>query len=481
MHILVVDDNAGSRAGIARLLEVLGHQVTTFAKAKEALSVIRALHFPLVLSAIRMPEMSGFDLVREISRLPQDGQPKVVLFTGYGSMDTAIEAFRTGAFDYLVKPIKAGELEAVLNKLTDNAQAKNGSYPSVRPQPDKDTGDIVSLGNGDNIVTCSPRMHNIIEQSLKYHADRFLPVLIQGETGTGKELIARLVHDGGQHTDEPFIDINCAAIQPNLFESEFFGYKAGAYTGGSNKDQKGKFDAAQGGTIFLDEVAEIPLELQAKLLRVVQEREYYRVGGTKKIAVDARIICATNVDLLQAVNEGKFRRDLYFRLQVGQIMLPPLRERAEDILPLATSFLAKFAAKKQKRFKIIGEETRKALLNYDWSGNIRELKNVIERAVFIHDDEILQPEHLESAPFITNRAAAKAAPQVTTGLAEDFKDCFKKKGSLIDRHINQLLQDALQKYNGNKAAAARYLGISRRSLYRMLERMPLSLCSKNKD
>jgi DNA-binding NtrC family response regulator len=462
VHILVVDDDAGSRAGVARLLEVLGHQVTTFDKAKEALSVIRALNFPLVFSEIRMPEMSGLDLLREISRLPQDGQPKVVLYTGYGSMDTAIEAFRTGAFDYLVKPIKAGDLEAVLNKIPQNRSEKREHPSKKREKPEKKTVGFIRLGDGETIGVFSLKMQRIIEQALKYHADRFIPVLIQGETGTGKELIARLIHDGGRHTDQPFVDINCAAIQPNLFESEFFGYKAGAYTGGMNEDQKGKFDAAQGGTIFLDEVAEIPLELQAKLLRVVQEREYYRVGGTKKLAVDVRIICATNVDLLQAVEEGKFRRDLYFRLQVGQIMLPPLRERVEDIIPLAANFLAEFAAKKQKNFKTLSEEAGKALLNYDWPGNIRELKNTIERAVFLHDDEILQPDFLESAHFVSSK---------TPGLVENFDAGLKTRGTLIERHVDRLLQDALHKHNGNKAAAARYLGISRRSLYRMLDRL----------
>lgn len=463
MHILVVDDDADTRAGVARLLEVLGHQVTTFDKAKEALSVIRALNFPLVLSEIRMPEMSGLDLLREVSRLPQDGRPRVVLYTAYGSMDTAIEAFRMGAFDYLVKPVKSKDLKAILNKIPQDAGENSENYPPLkkRDKSDKRMNSVIRLGDGNTIGVFSSKMLQIIEQALKYHADRFMPVLIQGETGTGKELIARLVHDGGKHTDRPFIDVNCAAIQPNLFESEFFGYKAGAYTGGMNEDQKGKFDAAQGGTIFLDEVGEIPLELQAKLLRVVQEREYYRVGGTKKLAVDVRIICATNVDLWQAVEEGRFRRDLYFRLQVGQITLPPLRERVEDIVPLAANFLAEFAAKKQKRFKELSEEACKALLNYDWPGNIRELKNMIERAVFLHDDDILKTDYLESVHFKTNKA---------TDLKEGFNEALIKRGSLIERHVDRLLQDALQIHNGNKAAAARYLGISRRSLYRMLDR-----------
>jgi len=456
LRILVVDDDAGSRISVARFLKTMGHQVTQCEKAEEALSFISLTHFPLMLSDIKMPDVSGLDLLREVSFLPLERQPKVVLFTGHGSMESAIEALRMGAYDYLLKPVKAEELVVIIKKIQiDMEKGKMSSTPEKR-EKDSESNDN-RLDHKENIIAFTPKMQQVVVQALKYHTDSSIPILIQGETGTGKELIARLIHNGGKNTDRPFIDINCAAIQANLFESELFGYKGGSFTGGMGKDQKGKFDAAQGGTIFLDEVAEIPIELQAKLLRVVQEREYYRVGGLEKIQVQARIICATNVKLLQAVDEGKFRRDLFYRLQGGQIFLTPLRERREDILPLATRFLGECSRQRKKAFKGISVEAGKTLLNHNWLGNVRELRNVIEWAVFMYDEEELKPYHLENSHFITEKVI---------GTVESLAKYLEKD----QQHIDRLVYDALQKYNGNKTAAARYLGISRRSLYRLLEK-----------
>ncbi len=463
MHIVVVDDHAGSRSSVARFLKTMGHKVTEFDNAEEALAEVRRCSFPIVLSDIKMTGLSGLDLLRAVSLMEPAEQPKVVLFTGHGSMESAIEALRMGAYDYLLKPVKVEELMAVINRIErDIGLGKASNLRRKKRKTEQEVSNKISWGDREILYVCSPQMRQTWTQSLKYHEDRSIPVLIQGETGTGKELIARLIHAGNTNIDRPFVDINCAAISANLFESELFGYVGGSFTGGRGNDQEGKFDIARGGTLFFDEVAEIPLELQAKLLRVVEEMEYYRVGGLKKIPVDARIICASNVDLQQAVNEGKFRRDLYYRLKIGEIILPPLRERKEDILPLAENFLIEYSRQRQKNFRTISKEAKKILLNHQWSGNIRELKNLIQWVVFMYDGEELTNDHLANAPMMVS-AKIPAALEVALNSAE-------QGGSLIERHTDQLVQDAIKKHNGNKAATARYLGISRRSLYRLLKK-----------
>jgi DNA-binding NtrC family response regulator len=460
MRILVVDDDAGSRSSVAQFLKKMKQQVTECANVKDALTYIQADNLAMVFSDIKMPELSGLDLLREISKLPTENKPKVVFFTGHGTIDSAIEALRMGAFDYLLKPVKAEEIMAAVNRIKRCGGDGKPNHSTLRQKnPEQKLADYISLSNGTRFCMGSSKMQHVITQALKYSSDHSIPVLIQGETGTGKELVARLIHEGGNRTDRPFVDINCAAIQPTLFESELFGYKAGAFTGGMNKDQKGKFDLARGGTIFLDELAEIPIDLQAKLLRVVQEREYYRVGGVEKITMDARIICATNVKLPEAVDSGKFRRDLFYRLQVGHIIIPPLRERKEDILGLAEYFLAEFSKQRQKEFASLSKEVQQTLLNYNWPGNIRELRNVIEWAVLMHNDKELKPQHLQSAIL---------TPETEASSKEDLDHLHE--GSIIEKHTYQLINDALHKTGGNKAAAARYLGISRRALYRLLEK-----------
>lgn len=462
MKVIVVDDDAGSRSSVARFLTMMKHEVIQFDSAEAALALLRTDYFPVVLSDIKMPKISGIDLLREVSLIAAEKRPKVVLFTGHGSMETAIEALRMGAYDYLLKPVKAEELFTVIDKIATPAGATDENRPAGKDRKAMRKVKEISLGAAGELFVFSSPMEEVVAQALKYHEDRSIPVLIQGETGTGKELIARLIHSGGQKEERPFIDINCAAISPSLFESELFGYKAGSFTGGRGKDQEGKFDIARGGTLFLDEVAEIPIELQAKLLRVVEERAYYRVGGLQKIFVDARIICATNVNLRQAVEEGKFRRDLYYRLQVGGLFLPPLRERKEDILPLASAFLIKFSRQRNKCFTRISKGAEGTLLNYHWPGNIRELKNIIMWAVFMYDEDELKANHLDKAHLLTTTTGTGSSNLTGEGLESD--------GSLIERHVGQLVQEALHKHNGNKAATARYLGISRRSLYRLLER-----------
>lgn len=483
MNILLVDDDAGSRAGVAKFLLQMGHLVTQCRDGQEAFDRYTDGDFPMVLSDIRMPKVSGLELLRRIMALPGK-RADVVLFTGHGDMETAIDALRSGAYDYLLKPINVSELAAITDRIVEHQSLLRENKVLTEQFSDEvraateDTRQELSLlkqrlmqTNGlGNMGIFSAEMKSIVAQAHKYHENRLIPVLIEGETGTGKEIISRILHYGDMSDEQisqaPFIDVNCAAITASLFESELFGYDPGAFTGSLTKGQKGKLDIAQGGTLFLDEVGEIPLELQGKLLRVIQEKEFYRVGGLKKCKTDVRIICATNANLEQMVEQGTFRKDLYFRLKVGHFVIPPLRLRRDDILPMTEMFLQQFAGKKLNRFQRISESAATILLSYAWPGNVRELRNTMEWVAFMHDDVELKPEHLTNLrkPLEFKSIPTSSEP-LTSGQfvlpASEFK---------LEEHMDEIVQQALQACHGNKTAAALRLGISRRSLYSRLER-----------
>ncbi len=489
MNILVVDDDKDSRNSVADFLRQLGHHVVECADGKEALDIYKGGDFPMVLTDIKMPNMTGLELLEAISQLPGHQETDVVLFTGHGDMESAISALRAGAYDYLLKPLNVEELAVVTERIAEHQSLRRENkalienFDSEVESATKESKEeaerlrkVVAKYTGlDEIGIFSEAMKSIVLQTRKYHTDRSIPVIIEGETGTGKEVVARLIHHGEFGTDANFVDINCAALTPTLFESELFGYEAGSYTGGLSQGQQGKIDMAKGGTLFLDEITEIPLELQGKLLRVIQEKDFYRVGGLKKIQADVRIICATNTNLEKQVAEGKFRRDLYYRLKVGHIVVPPLRERQEDIIKLAEMFMEKFSKEKKKSFKIINEKAKEKLLAHSWPGNVRELKNVIEWAVFMYDDVELKPRHLRIArdkdSFSEDDFTLPCEP-------EDFvlpEDKFP-----LNEFVDEIILEALEKHNGNKAQTARYLGISRRSLYCHLERIAKERKEKKK-
>lgn len=352
----------------------------------------------------------------------------------------------------------------------------------------------------DDVYCFSDSMRQIIKDTQKYHSDRSIPVMIHGETGTGKELIAKMIHYGDLDVvDTPFVALNCAAITNGLFESELFGYEAGAFTGGLKQGQKGKFDLAKGGTLFFDEIAEIPLDLQGKLLRVLEEKEFYRVGGLKKIKTDVRIICATNANLKTRVQNGTFREDLYYRLRVGYIYVPTLRERSEAILQFASVFLKQASELRQKSFKRISPEAGKILQSYSWPGNIRELKNVIDAIVLMHDYPELKPLHLDmitgqmkDLSLKSKEMSLQERRQIENTIIEDLSSIGKikenislpeiisqveslsikltKDGINLDSIIEEVINRALYINNGNKTATANYLGISRTALYNRLNK-----------
>jgi DNA-binding NtrC family response regulator len=482
VRILLVDDDQDSRTYVGDFLRELGHDVVVCEDGDAALKSFHAGFFHLVISDIKMPKVSGIELLQKLSARPDRQDFDVVLFTGHGDVNTAVEALRAGAYDYLLKPINVEELAAVTERAAERQALRrenkvlNEQFEVVVKEATEETRHelsrlrqayLKSVGLGDLGIFSEP-MKKVMVQAQKLHADRSVPVLISGETGTGKELIARYIHYKSGDAATPFIDLNCAALATGLFESELFGYEAGAYTGGLTKGQKGKLDLARGGAIFLDEIAEIPVNMQAKLLRVIQEKEYYRVGGLKKIKTDTRIICATNVNIQERIEEGTFRQDLYYRLSVGHIHLPPLRQRTEDIMPLAGMFLLGFAGEKRKSFKTISREAAHMLLAYNWPGNVRELKNTIEWAVLMWDDLELKPCHLD---ILTGNIKSKPQTAVDLGVI-DHENFFLPPNSLpLEDYCNNIILKVLEKFKGNKTLAAKYLGISRRSLYCRLNRL----------
>ncbi|HWQ76321.1 MAG TPA: sigma-54 dependent transcriptional regulator, partial [Syntrophomonas sp.] len=472
-------DDKNSRKAVAKFLRQIGHNTTECDSAKHALIEFAAHDYPMVLSDIKMPEVSGLELLKTLSALPAQPKSDVVLFTGYADTESAVEALRAGAYDYLLKPVNAEELASVVEKVAQH-QSYLRSRPidqAVSPSPEESdpggmSGDMGVFQFADtSIGVFSAASRRIVNMALKYHTDRSLSILVEGPTGTGKEIIAKLVHFGGKPEEAgeagPFVDINCATLSHNLFESELFGYEPNAFTGSSKYGQKGKLDAANGGTLFLDELEALPLDLQGKLLRVVQEKEYYRVGGLKKIKTDVRIIGATNMELAQQVQDGSFRSDLYYRLKVGHIVLSPLCERSEEIIPLALMFLKNFSAQKRKHFKYINDDAADMLLHYPWQGNIRELRNLMEWAVFMYDDVELKPEHLASilqGPDIVNTEPG-------TAITNTFQLDLASDGISMKKFKELLIRKVMEINHGNKSATARYLGISRRSLINYLHQM----------
>lgn len=483
MNILLVDDDVDSRACVGDFLRELGHNVVENDNGEEGLESFNNGEYHMVMSDIKMPKISGTEFLKILQNFPNREDFDVVLFTGYGDMETAVEALRAGAYDYLNKPINVEELAALVERIAERqalrrenrvlserfTESVNAATEETRKELSRLRKAYCRMVGIGNIGIFSEPMKMVMQQADNLHIDRSVPVLIEGETGTGKEVIARYIHYGQGDVTLPFIDLNCAAIVAGIFESEMFGYEPGAFTGGSSKGQKGKIDLAQSGTIFLDEIGEIPVELQAKLLRVIQEREYYRVGGLRKIKADVRIICSTNIDLEQRVDQGSFRQDLFYRLNVGRICLPSLRQRKDDILPLARMFLTEFAQEKGKRFSEISKEAAGILLSYNWPGNVRELKNTMEWAVLMWDDELLKPSHLS----ILQKNKASLTTLVNDGASViDCKNFSLPSNNLpLEDFINDIITKSLKLKNNNKTEAAKYLGISRRSLYSRIKNL----------
>lgn len=438
--ILVVDDDPGFRQLLAAILQGEGYSVELASRVAEARAAGSAKRFALVLSDLKLPDGDGLD-VQKFFLEKSPGTP-FVLITAFGTVATAVEALKRGALDYLEKPLRSPD---ELRRLVRRALALSAESEEEAPAP---APKGATPGLCGSMVARDPRMLHILDL-LEKVAPTPANVLLLGESGVGKEVIARCIHQHSRRSGKPFVAVNCAALSPTLVESELFGHERGAFTGAVARRQ-GVFERARGGTLFLDEIGELDPALQAKLLRVVQEKKFERLGGEETLETDVRIISATNRDLQREIQEGRFRADLYYRLSAFPIEIPPLRERPADIDALADHFVALAAARFQKPQLRLSDAARFQLRAHSWPGNVRELENVIERAAILSEGEIL-PEHL---PFSGERAVDPASA-----------------GTLNVRELERrAIEEALRKHHGNRTHAARELGISLRTLqYRLKE------------
>ncbi|MGB8128512.1 MAG: sigma-54 dependent transcriptional regulator [Candidatus Angelobacter sp.] len=445
-NILIVEDEPRMR----RLLEISlsedGHSTYTAGDAESGLLHLRKAGADLVVTDLKLPGMNGLEFLQEGKRL-NPALPFIVM-TAYGSVETAVDAMKAGASDYVLKPFTMAEMKLVINKELDVQQVRNENARLKE-----------ALGKRyhfQNIVGRGKKMQEVLAL-----VERVAPtnstVLIGGESGVGKDLIARAIHQNSRRASGPFIKINSTAIPDTLFESELFGFERGAFTG-ALASKPGKFELADKGTLFLDEIGDVPAAIQVKLLRVLQEREFERLGGTKTLKVDIRMIAATNRDLRAALEEGTFREDLYYRLNVVPIDIPPLREHKEDIPDLVNHFLARFAADSEKEIERITPAALDALMEYHWPGNIRQLENSVERAVALSTGPMIDEKdiHLDTRQSKPGNTASSAVGQ------------FLPEGMTLEQWEDNMIREALRRANGNKSQAARLLGLSRNALrYRL--------------
>jgi two-component system response regulator PilR (NtrC family) len=450
-NILVVDDENSMREFLEIMLNKEGYQVATAAGGGEAIDLLKKSDFDLVITDIRMKEIDGLEVLKKCKELHPN--TIVILISAYASTSTAVEAMKWGAYDYLPKPFKVREIKAVIRDALETAEAQESQEMEVR--------DGTARINYHGIVGESPEIKKILEL-LPRIAAATSNVLITGESGTGKELIAKAIHRESPRNDGPFVTVNCGSVPETLMESELFGHKKGSFTG-ATATRSGLFEAAHGGTLFLDEIAELSPPVQVKLLRAVQEKTFKMVGGSEEISVDVRIISATNRDLERDVMEGQFREDLYYRLNVINIHMPPLRERSDEIPLLAHHFLEKYSKEMDKDIRKISSFALDILKSYNFPGNIRELENIIERSVALESSNIVLPDSLTLSSFKQTQVRSKA-DTVSLTLPQEGIDLDNVLG-----HLEQdLLQQSLDRTRGAKQKAAELLGISFRSFrYRL--------------
>lgn len=464
--ILVVDDEESIREFFEIMLKREGYEVHSAANGRIALEWLKENPVDVVISDIQMPEMSGLELLQKVREA--DAEAIVLMITAFGSTETAVEAMKLGAYDYVQKPFKIDEVKIVLKQALEKRSLRLENF-----RLKKELGTKYAF---DNIIGGAPPMLRIYEM-VKRVANTKSSVLITGESGTGKELIARAIHYNGPLKDKPFVTVNCGAIPENLMESEMFGHKKGSFTG-AIADKKGLFEVANGGTIFLDELGELPLSMQVKLLRVIQEGTFKRVGGTEDVTVDVRVISATNRNLETEVKAGRFREDLYYRMNVIQIHSPPLRERKEDIQMLAGHFMDKFATVLATGPKRISNEAMEVLKRYHYPGNVRELENIIERTVALEPGALILPESL---PRHLLEAREPEAGQLDANRIEiDAEKGIDLEG-LVAEFERTLLVKALQQAGGIKKRAARLLNISFRSMRYRVDKYSLGNLSVDDD
>jgi two-component system, NtrC family, response regulator AtoC len=457
---LVVDDEINLRESLVELIAGEGFRVAQAGDGEDAVELLRngAVEPDVVFLDVRMPKMDGLEVLRVIQDEKLTSAP-VIVISAFGDSSKMIEAMRLGAYDYITKPLDLDEIVATLHRAAEQRRLSRAAEAARLPKEAESVDGTAAEPNRFEMLGTSRVMRDIFKQIGRLAATD-ATVLITGESGTGKELVARAVHNHSARSRKPFVAVNCGALPENLIEAELFGHERGAFTG-AERQKKGRFELAHTGTLFLDEVGELTPGAQVKLLRALQERRFERVGGTETVSVDVRVIAASNQDLKLAVNEKRFREDLFYRLRVIEIRLPPLRARLGDVPQLAEYFLERTATRHGLALKVLSDEAMRCLMAYDFPGNVRELENMIERAVITAGAavEVLSPAHLfgEGAETISNEARTNRA---FLGLP------FKEAVAALER---ELIRRALEASGGNRAEAARRLGINRRLLYSKLE------------
>lgn len=445
--ILIAEDDRHTIEGLKEILSDEGYAVTGVTDGEKAFAAARGEQFDVLLTDMKMPRLDGLELIKKMNGVSPETQ--IIMMTAFATVETAVKAMQEGAFSYLTKPIDVEELlatiESALKEKILSKQPPDDNRKSSIPVP-------VMIGQSAEIKD--------VFQMIEKVARANTTVLIRGESGTGKELVAKAIHAGSHRRDQPFIDVSCASIPDNLLESELFGTEKGAFTGALNTTRKGYFERADGGTIFLDEIGEISGTVQVKLLRVLQERRFERLGGTDPLQVDVRVITATNSNLEDAVQNNQYRKDLYYRLNVIPIHLPPLRNRRDDIPLLLNHFIEKYTQENGMSPKTMSDEALDLCLNYEWPGNIRELENAVESAVVLSDDDRIQPEHL---PNLTHGIPSTALQVDAVGTLADTKGQAEKL----------VIEKALEEAGGNRTRAAEALGVTVRTIQYKIKKYSL--------
>ena len=463
--ILVVDDEEWARVTLKNLLEDGDYQTDTVGDGNEAIEKIKDHVYDLVITDLKMKNRNGMDVLKVAKS--QDYDPEVILITGFGTVESAVEAIKIGAFDYFTKPLDSERVMVTVGRALERRRLK-GEVKNLRSQ-------VEEKYCSKNIIAVSTKMQGVLELvDVVSRTDSTL--LIEGKSGTGKELVARAIHYGGPRAKKSFIPVNCGALPEPLLESELFGHVKGAFTG-AMRDKKGLFEEADGGTLLLDELGDMSLPIQVKLLRVLQEGEIRRVGGNSNISVDVRIIASTNRNLSALVEEGKFREDLFYRLRVIPITIPPLRERREDIIPLINHFVGIYSLKLKKDVRAVSPEAMKILLNHDWPGNIRELENLVEGTITLNSSSTITPSSLAAFLDLGDHLSVGDHPSKDEGSRIDDLDLNRAFEEIEKEYIKK----ALEKNYWNQSQSAEDLNIGRSSLLRKMKKYSIKKSSLRSD